>query len=363
MKLKQIQLHNFRCAAEETIVFSDGVNLLYGKNAQGKTNVLEAVYFFARGKSFRGGKDSDILRFGEQDYSIKMQFESFGEEYVLEYRYYDGTRLRLCNGVKVSAKEQIGKFNAVLFYPDHLSIIKNAPSERREFLNVAISQLSSLYLADLAAHKRLCDQKNALLKQENGIDLSLLASYNEQIAEVSAKICLARRAYVEKLQNSIAVTVREISNGKEQVEILYHSDIPAEKSRLFQVQSEYSRLFSDMQAREIAAGMCLCGIQRDDLTFTVNGKDARQFASQGQQRSIAVALKIGEGEILTAERGEAPVYLFDDVLGELDSDRKAYVLSKTQDRQILVTDCNAALYTALANVNSIFVENGTYQKA
>ena len=361
MKLTSIQLHNFRAAKEAELTFADGVTLLHGKNAQGKTNVLEAIYFFARGKSFRGAKDTDMLRFGEEGFSIRITFTRADGEHVLEYRYHGGQRLRLKNGVKVPIRELIGAFNAVFFCPDHLSIIKDAPSVRREFLNIALSQLSGGYVTHLGAHKKLVEGKNALLKQETPYDKALMAAYNRQLAEVSAEIYLARRAYIEKLSESVQKTVREISGGRENVDIFYKNDILAENSRKETVQLYYEELFRENEAREAAAGMCLCGIQRDDLLFTVNGRDAKQFASQGQQRSLALALKIGEGEIITHTRGEAPVYLFDDVLGELDEERKAYVLSRTAGRQMIVTACETGDYLHLDGVKMIKVNEGEYR--
>ncbi len=360
MILTNIKLHNFRCAAEAEISFTDGVNLLYGKNAQGKTNVLEAIYFFARGKSFRGGKDTDILRFGEQGYSMRIEFMRADGEHTLEYRYYDGQRMRLSGGVKVPVREMIGTFNAVFFCPDHLSIIKDSPSVRREFLNIALSQLSGAYVTHLAQHKKLTEEKNVLLKQEDPYDRALLAAYNRQIAEVSAEIYLARRAYVQKLSESVRKTVLEISDGKESVEIEYKSDLPSEVCTKETAILYYNQIFLENEGREAAAKMCLYGIQRDDLVFMINGRDAKQFASQGQQRSIALALKIGEGEIIAEEKGEAPVYLFDDVLGELDEDRKNYVLSRTKGRQMIVTACETGDYMNLDDVNMIEVVDGRY---
>lgn len=362
MILNKIELNNFRLCETGNIEFSRGVNLLYGKNAEGKTNVLEAIYFFARGKSFRGGKDSDIVRFGEKGYSLKICFERQDGEHVSEYRYYDGQRQRLCNGVKVTAKELIGRFNAVFFCPDHLSIIKAAPSERREFLNIAISQLYGEYVALLTEHKKISEGKNALLKSDEPYDAALMAAYNEKLAEVNAKIYIMRREYVDKLSVSVGETIKEISGGKEKAEIFYKSDISAEKSRIEDVIIEYGQLLAEREKREQEAKMSLVGVQRDDLYFTINGMDARQFASQGQQRSLTLALKIGEGEIIAAEKGEAPVYLFDDVLGELDEDRKRYLLSRTEGRQMIVTACEKGDYVNLDDVKMIYVENGKYRE-
>ena len=362
MKLNNITLQNFRCAENENISFLDGVNLLHGKNAQGKTNVLEAIYFFARGKSFRGGKDTDMLRFGEKGFSLKIEFTREDGEHTLEYRFYEGQRLRFYNGVKVSAKEMIGKFNAVFFCPDHLSIIKDAPSVRREFLNIALSQLSPIYVSLLTEHKKLTEAKNALLKSEEPYSKELMNVYNDKLSEICAKICIMRREYVEKISASVEKTVLEISEGKEKANIFYKSDISAEKSQLCEIILAYRELFTQNEAREQAAKMCLFGIQRDDLLFTINEKDAKQFASQGQQRSLALALKIGEGEIIKEEKGEAPVYLFDDVLGELDEARKTYVLSRTKDRQMIVTACEKGDYLKIGAVRMIEVDSGRYRE-
>ena len=362
MKLLNIELENFRNCVCEKIEFNDGVNLLYGKNAEGKTNVLEAIYFFARGKSFRGGKDSDIVRFLEKGYSMKIEYESGSDIKCQEYRFYEGSRQRLLNGVKISAKEALGKFNAVLFCPDHLSIIKNAPSERREFLNIALSQLYYEYVNLLSEHKKLTENKNALLKSESGYDTSLMKAYNGKLSEINAKIHIYRAEYVEKLSESVNRTVKDISSGKEDVKIFYKNQISADFTRFCEIQSEYEKLFTENEGRERAAGMCLYGIQRDDLVFEINGKDARTFASQGQQRSVALALKIGEGEILAEEKGENPIYLLDDVLGEFDEDRKKYVLSRSLGKQMIVTACEKGDYINLDDVRMIEVKEGRYNE-
>lgn len=172
-----------------------------------------------------------------------------------------------------------------------------------------------------------------------------MESYNEELAAVSAEILVARRAYLARLCASVTRTVAEISGGREHVTIDYSCDIPAEISRKEDVTIAYRDLFRANLAREAAARMTLFGVQRDDLVFFVNGREAKQFASQGQQRSIALALKLGEGEILAKEIGEEPVYLLDDVLGELDEERKSYILSRTGGRQLIVTACEKTIMT------------------
>lgn len=360
MILESITLENFRSAENERIRFDPGVNLLYGNNAEGKTNVLEAIYFFARGKSFRASRESDLVRFGADGCGIGITFTRRGETETMDYRYFGGVRRRTKNGVKITAREALGVFCAVLFCPDHLSVIKRTPGERREFLNAAIAQISPAYVTALGRHKKLLENKNALLRREDGYDRALMESYNEELAAVSAEILVARRAYLARLSALVARTVAEISGGREAVTMDYACDIPAEISRLEDVTVAYRDLFRANLARETAARMTLFGVQRDDILFYVNGREAKQFASQGQQRSIALALKLGEGEILAAEIGEEPVYLLDDVLGELDEERKSYILSRTGGRQLIVTACEKNDYDALVGVKKIRVCGGHY---
>lgn len=360
MILESVSLENFRSAKKETILFSPGVNLLYGNNAEGKTNVLEAIYFFARGKSFRATRESEFVRFGEENCNIKIEYLRKRQKEYLEYRYYDGTRLRIKNGVKIAAREMIGNFCAILFCPDHLAVIKRTPAERREFLNAAIAQISPAYISVLGQHKKLLENKNALLRRDDGFDKALMESYNEELAVLSAEILCMRRNYLLALEENVKKTVAEISDKKETVQIEYKCDISSELFRKEEIITAYKNLFSENLSRETVAGMSLFGIQRDDLLFYVNGRDARQFASQGQQRSIALALKLGEGEIAAKEIGEEPVYLLDDVLGELDEDRKRYILSRTGGRQLLVTACEKNDYDTLRGIKKIFVKDGHY---
>lgn len=360
MILEKVTLENFRSAESASLHFDAGVNLLYGDNAAGKTNVLEAIYFFARGKSFRAARESELVRFGADGCAAEIEFTRRGVRETLGYRYYDGVRRRTKNGVKMPVRETLGVFCAVLFCPDHLSIIKRTPAERREFLNAAIAQTSREYVAALGRHKKLMGNKCALLRREDGFDPSLMESYNEELAVVSAEILTARRAYLLRLGESVARTLAEISGGRENARIAYKCDIPAEKSRKEDVINTYRDLFRANLARETAARTSLCGVQRDDLVFYVNGREARQFASQGQQRSVALALKLGEGEILAAELGEEPVYLLDDVLGELDETRKSYILSRTGGRQLIVTACEKNDYDALTGVKKIRACDGRY---
>lgn len=362
MRLLYLQLENFRSAKSADLHFSNGVNLIFGKNAEGKTNVLEAIYFFARGKSFRGARDADMVRFGERGFSMRIEFERRGESKTLEYRYFDGSRARFANGVKISAKESVGHFNAVLFCPDHLSIVKGAPALRREFMDIALSQLYGEYLSQLSFQKRALEQKNALLKREDGFDPSLLAAYNEKLAGYFAKICLYRRAYIEEISRYFARTILEISEGAECADVEYTCGVPAEISGFEAVKSFYTDLLADSFKREAAAKMCLVGTQRDDLLFKVNARDARQFASQGQQRSLAVALKLAEGDVLKREKGESPIFLLDDVLGELDETRRAYILSKMGDRQLIVTACERGEYAKRQGVSMIEAHGGCYRQ-
>ena len=360
MNIESVTLENFRSAEAAFLHFVAGDKLLIGDTAPCISNFLEAIYFFARGKSFRAARESDLVRFGADGCAIDIVFVRRGKRETLGFRYFDGARQRPRHGVKMSVRDTLGVFCAELFCPDHLSIIKRTPAERREFINAAMAQTSPAYVAALGRHKKLLENKNALLRREDGFDAALMESYNEELAAVSAEILTARRAYLARLGDSVRRTVAEISGGREDAQIEYKCDIPAEKSRVEDVISSYRELFRANLAREAAAKTSLFGVQRDDLIFYVNGREARQFDSQGQQVSVALALQQGEGEILAEEFAEEPVYLLDDVLGELDETRKSYILSRTGGRQLIVTACEKNDYDALTGVKKIHACGGQY---
>ena len=343
MIIKRFRAENFRNIEKCDIEFADGVNLLHGKNAQGKTNCLEGIYIFSRGKSFRGRDDSELIKFGEEGFRISIEYEDkYGDE-TLEYALFGKERLRKKNGYKINKiTEMVGSFKCVLFYPDNLGLVKGGPEERRNFLNVASSACFPAYMKHYADYKSALENRNCILKfMQKGMiyDKFELDSWSSSMAEYASHIYLFREEYIKKLEVHAKRIMSEISEGKEELEISHVSDVPCGIIDRKTVYEEYIKAFSSSLDREIAAGVTLFGPHREDIEVKINGKSARSFASQGQQRSIVLALKLAEGEVIREISGEYPVFLFDDVLSELDDRRRNYVLSGKGDRQIIITSC------------------------
>lgn len=363
MILKRFIARDFRNIESCDVSFSPGVNLLYGKNAEGKTNAVEGIYMFSRGKSFRRGDERDLMRFGTEGFRISIEYESLEGEGVLEYAVYGKERLRKKNGYKINKlSEMIGSFKSVLFFPDNLSLVKGGPDERREFLNIALSQCYPTYIKHYASYKRALENRNCLLKlMQKGyyVDPEELRAWSDSMAEYAAYIYLMRREYTARLSVHAERILSELSDTRESLAISYDGDIEGEVSDLQAAKEAYYRIFSENIEKESLYGVSLYGPHRDDLKIFLNGKEARSFASQGQQRSIVLAMKLAEGEVIKEMFGEYPVFLFDDVLSELDDGRRRYVLSGAGDRQIIITSCSAEECREFSD-NEIDVSGGRY---
>ena len=344
MRAETIKYTGFRNIKNGEIRLSDGINVFFGKNAQGKTNALEGIYMFAHGKSFRTQNDRDLIAFGESRARLELEFSNDDRKRELSFELYK-TKRRECKINKAPAKigEVLGLFRAVLFCPDHLSLVKEGPAARRSFLNSAICQLKPVYLRSLQRYNHILEQRNILIKKSEDhpekykdvIDL-----YSEQLATEAAYIYTVRRDYIKALSKYVEVFFDGMGNG-EKVSLSYKNSLKSDEYYdLNEIKSIYLELFNVDRAREIAVGATLHGIHRDDIEIYLSGKEARIFASQGQQRSIALALKLAEGEISKDETGEYPVFLFDDVLSELDSGRQKIVTDTLPGSQVIITACD-----------------------
>ena len=364
MFIKRFKAENFRNIESCDISFSEGVNLLYGNNAQGKTNAVEGIYIFARGKSFRASEDKELVKFGKEGFRIYIEYKDKNGENSLEYSFFGRERRRKKNGYRLEKiKEMIGNFKAVLFYPDDLGLVKDSPEERRAFINVAISQCYDVYINYYSNYKKALENRNCLLKMASKglyVEENELISWSYYMAEYASYIYLMRKEYIEKLGIYVKNIMNDISEGNEEVELFYKSDIKEEKEERALILEEYKRIFTAEIERERAAGTSLFGIHRDDIVININGKSARLYASQGQQRSIVLALKLGEGEVNRDICGEYPVFLFDDVLSELDEKRKKYVIDGIGERQIIITSCEKE-NDGILGANKIEVKSGEYK--
>ena len=372
MLCKKIELQNFRNAETEAVEFDNGINVLHGENAQGKTNLLEAIYFISLGKSFRTAHETEIIRFGEEYASISLDYESEGREQNVTMRFSDNARQKknvTHNGVKITKlSELVGSFRAVLFSPDHLQMIKDGPALRRNYLDVAISQIRPMYLHSLQKYNKILKNRNSLIKnaeEDRATFDATIDFWSAQLSHEAAIIAKARAEYVAKSGEIIADFYRRMCDGSdidEHPELIYAGSAKQDGELYFDVaatEKNFLRLLTDFHEREIAAGSTLYGIHRDDIIINLNGKNTRLYSSQGQQRSLALAMKLAEGEICKMDSGEYPVFLFDDVFSELDSGRRKNLLREIADRQVIITSCESDMDLAVP-FKRIEVAKGKY---
>lgn len=364
MIIKRFCAEGFRNIEKCDISMLSGVNLFCGNNAQGKTNAVEGIYFFARGKSFRAKEEKELLSFGKDGFRIYIEYEDKDGANTLEYAHFGRERRRKKNGYPIkSVKEMIGSFRAVLFYPDHLGLVKDSPEERRSFLNIAIGQCYPVYIDSYARYKSALENRNCLLKSASKggyYNDGEIDSWSYSMANYAADIYLYRKEYIKKLGLYSNAIINEISCGAERIDLSYRSDISEDISDKEKIKKIYYSILTENREKEKIVGSSLYGPHRDDMEILLNGVSARSFASQGQQRSIVLSLKLAEGEVNRDICGEYPVFLFDDVLSELDEKRKEYVLSGIGERQIIITSCDKeSLVSAASNI--IEVKDGIYK--
>ena len=365
MKLSRFKAENFRNIEKCEIEFTDGVNLIYGGNALGKTNVIEGIYLFSRGRSFRTSTEKDMVRYGEDGFRVGIDYESRDGEVTLEYASFGREKRRRRNGYAVkSVKELIEGFKAILFHPDNLSLVKGGPEERRAFLNVAAAQYYPAYISDYARFSTALDNRNALLKTASKggfVDDGELFAWSESMAEYAALIYKTRSEYLKKLEVYVRDIGLRISDGKEEISFEYKSDVELDGD-VASIKSQYKRALTESLEKEKIVGSSLYGPQRDDIIIKINGQPTRGFASQGQQRSIVLAMKLAEGEVIRDTFGEYPVFLLDEMLSELDEGRRKFVLDSLAGKQTIITACECEEMKPLAS-NLIEIKDGKYVSA
>lgn len=369
MKCLKIAFSSFRNIASESCSFSDGANLLWGKNAQGKSNILEGIYFFARGRSFRGAREKDMISFGENEAQLSLDFKKDGDSLPVNLSAVlsqTGKKVLTRTGAKLSGtKEMIGNFRAVLFCPAHLTLVSGGPALRRSFMDIALSQLYPAYLDSLSRYNRALHQRNALIKQAQDmpIDSSLWEIYAEQMSALAADIASRRLRYMTELDGYVAELFDSMTSGREVPRLDFSTVLQKEGGGEEEIKGEGRKrleaMLCDNLKREIAYGSTLYGTHKDDFGVLLDKKEAKLYASQGQQRSLALAMKLAEGEASRRAGGEYPVFLLDDVLSELDEGRRGFILSKLSDRQIIITSCDSdVMEKYLGGVRLIKVDGG-----
>ncbi len=372
MYCKKVSLRDFRNINACSVEFCDGINILVGENAQGKTNLLEAVFYASVGRSFRASASNEMIRFGSKSAEISI-------DYLSEKKAKsDNITIRLFSDKKKTVEKNhlrveklsdiVGSFRAVLFCPEHLSLIKDGPLERRTYLDIAISRISPKYIYSLQRYGYFLKQRNALLRsaqKDRTVFDSTVDLWSEQLAKEAAEISRFRVEFLRRVSTIVGECFEDMTGKKESVEIIYRGSAGLCEEDYFdkeKVTQKYLSLFSSSYDREIALGATLFGTHKDDIEIKINSKNARSYASQGQQRSLALALKLAEGEICKEEFGDYPVFLFDDVLSELDETRRDYMIRYGTGKQVIITTCESSVIETLKADKCILVKNGTYSE-
>lgn len=351
MKINSLNCKNFRNIEDINIVPCDEMNVICGENAQGKTNIIEAIWLFTGAKSFRGAKDNEFIKFGTERAIIDLNFESFGVENEAQI-IIDSQKKAILNQKQLKSTSLLaGNFNAIVFSPTDLSLIKDGPSARRKFLDIAIGQLKPSYITLLRDYIRAVTQRNRIIKEyKYDSTLSVMLDvFEEEIVTKGSKIIKERKEYTEKLKKFLPLIYEGISSGKEKLEVNYICSCEEEKLK----EELYKNRKEDMYS-----GVTSIGPHRDDLDFKINNISLRSFGSQGQKRSVALALKLAEAEIIKNEVGESPIVLLDDVMSELDINRQNFVLNHIKGMQSFLTCCEDFILTRLQNGKKFTLYNG-----
>lgn len=351
MKVKKLEIKNFRNIKNISLEFDDETNIICGENAQGKTNIIEALWLFSGAKSFRNSKDNEFIKFNEKKAKINTTFEIFGVENSAEI-IFDDKKTAILNEKKLANTAALaGKYNAVVFSPSDLNLVTDGPDKRRRFLDIAIGQLYPNYIDILRKYNRAVMQRNKIIKDyryDKTVSI-MLDVFESEIIENGNKIIKYRKKYIEILNNYVSKIYEGISCGKEKIEIFYIS------KNIEELNIENIKI---LREKDMFNSTTSIGPHRDDINFKINGINARNFGSQGQKRSVSLALKLAGAEVIKEVSGEYPICLLDDVMSELDENRQNYILNHIKNWQSFITCCDTSNIKNLKKGKIIKIKDG-----
>ena len=331
MWIKEIKLKNFRNYDEEKIDLKENINIFFGENAQGKTNIIESIFLCSMGKSFKTQNDKELIKFEKEEAIVELNFEKKDRKSDIKIQISNRKNIFL-NGIKQKKlSDLLGNLNVVLFTPEDIDILKGSPQKRRKFLNIMISQLRPNYIYILNLYLKTLEQRNnylKLIKLENKEE-NLLDIWDEKLAEYGEKIYKYRREFIEKIKEKIYAVHGNFTDNNEEIEIKYFSDFDSEKNFL--------DLLKSRRKLDIIKGFTTKGVHRDDFMIYINNKEVSTYGSQGQNRSAILSLKLSELQVIYDEIGEYPILLLDDFMSELDDKRKKNFLKNIKDIQVIIT--------------------------
>ena len=331
MWIKKIKIKNFRNYNEQEINLEKNINIFYGQNAQGKTNIIEAIFLCSLGKSFRAKKDNEMIKINEKNSLIEIEYEKSDRDGKIKIELGNKKNIYI-NGIKIKKlSELLGNLNIVIFTPDDISILKGGPENRRKFLDIMISQLRPNYMHILSLYVNTIKQRNNYLKQikEENKDEKLLEIWDEKLADYAIKICEYREEFINKIINKIKIIHKNITNNKEEIKLEYITEC---KNR-----EKYLQLLKERRKLDIIKGFTTKGVHRDDFVIYINNKEINIYGSQGQNRTAMLSLKLAELQVINDEIGEYPILLLDDFMSELDKTRRKNFLENIENTQVIIT--------------------------
>ena len=331
MWIKNIKISNFRNYSKEEIELEKNINIFYGENAQGKTNIIEAIFLCSIGKSFRAKKDKDMIKLNCENAQIEIEYQKSDRDGKIKIEI-GNKKIIYINGIKIKKlSELLGKINVVIFTPDDINILKGGPQNRRRFLDIAISQLKPNYMYNLNLYLNTLEQRNNYLRQikEKNKDENLLDIWDEKLSEYAINIYKYRKEFIEKIQNKIEKIHNEITDNKEKIKIEYITECTNKE--------EFLNILRQRRKLDIIKGFTTKGIHRDDFMIYINNKQLDVYGSQGQHRTAILSLKLSELNIIYDEVGEYPILLLDDFMSELDEKRRKNFLEKIKNTQVIIT--------------------------
>lgn len=359
MKINALELENYRNIEKLSLTFDD-VNIIYGENAQGKTNLIEAIYLFTGAKSFRGVRDKELIRFGCDFSKLKIDFTNKSRKQTAEIAIKNKREATL-NGVKKKSPVLLGEeLKAVIFSPVHLSMIKDGPGERRKFADSALCQIKSGYRNILKEYNKALAQRNSLLKDIafNSSLSDMLYIWDKSFAKYGAKIIYQRQKYIEALIPYAKEIFNGLSNGREDIDLVLTGAFDYKNLTLDEIENKMMIALQNNRQADMIMKITTIGPHRDDIEILINGKSARKYGSQGQQRSCVLALKLAEASLLREKTQDKPVALLDDVMSELDEGRQDYILNHIKDWQVFITCCDPASVLRLKQGKTFHINDG-----
>ncbi len=364
MNVTRIHVNNFRNIGEIELYPDKGINIIFGENAQGKTNLIESIWLFSGFRSFRGSKDHDMIKFGED--FLKTDIDFYGGEREQNAKLIISRQQKkiLLNSVPLTAASRlIGNFNCVVFSPAYLSLVKGNPSERRKFADSAICQIKPSYAKIITDYNKILCQRNQFLKdlKYNNSNYEFLEIWNTKLSEKAAVMIKERIKYLKKLSVSAASIYSGLSCEKEELTLEYKMRVSSNRYEKVSDDVDSARileLLKQSEGSDIMYGSTNIGAHHDEIDIKINNISAKSFGSQGQQRSAALALKLGEAQILKEITGEIPVALLDDVMSELDVNRQDYILNHIKDWQVFITCCEPSTVLRLCDGKTFEIKDG-----